>query len=113
MSTINYKFARHTQRIFAEGDIKNPAQRAMYFVNFEYKAGGEPVFRGTKENKHSVPAGRAFLAARKREQTRRRIRVARKQGKSIFQAGFQSKMSRKEHAERVGRLIAGRRIKPA
>ncbi len=79
MSAINYT-SRFQKAVFCEEDIRNAAARAMLFVNFEYKAGGEPVFRSTKVNVLKNLRAKRFLAACRRQETLRRIKVQRSTG---------------------------------
>lgn len=79
MSTINYT-SRYHKAVFCEGDIANSAKRAMLFVNFEYNAGGEPVFRSTKLNVRENLRSKRFLAQLRRDALRRRIRAQRRTG---------------------------------
>ena len=79
MSAINYT-SRFQKAVFCEEDIRNTAARAMLFVNFEYKAGGEPVFRSTKVNVLKNLRAKRFLAQCRAQETRRRVRVQRRTG---------------------------------
>lgn len=75
MSAINYT-SRFQKAVFCEEDIRNSAARAMLFVNFEHRAGGEPVFRSTKVNVRKNLRAKRFLAARRKQETLRRLRCA-------------------------------------
>lgn len=79
MSAINYT-SRFEKAVFCEEDIRNSAARAMLFVNFEYKAGGEPVFRSTKVNVRKNLRAKRFLAERRKQETLRRIKAQRRAG---------------------------------
>lgn len=79
MSAINYT-SRFQKAVFCEEDIRNTAARAMLFVNFEYKAGGEPVFRSTNVNVRKNLRAKRFLAERRTQETRRRISAQRRTG---------------------------------
>jgi hypothetical protein len=100
--TINYEFSRHTPRLFCEDQIKNPAARAMLLINFEYRAGGEPVFRST--NTRIRKGKNKFVSARKHAQTAARLRAARKAGGlHTLKNTFKAKMIRLEHKKRIGK----------
>lgn len=103
---INYRFNRHTHRLFCE--IKNPAARAATFINYEYAAGGEPVYLGTEVAVRKT--GGKFIQRRRQAQTR--ALMYNKARRAMMRKTFKSVMIRHEHSQKVGRLIAGMRIKP-
>lgn len=82
MSAINYT-SRFKKAVFCEKDIKNSAKRAMLFVNFEYRAGGEPVFRSTEVNVRKNLRGSKFIWGMRSAATRKRLLVRRKTGVSV------------------------------
>jgi len=79
MSNINYG-SRFQKAVFCEEDITNSASRAMLFVGFEYRAGGEPVYRSTKKNVRKNLRSKRFLAELRRAALKSRIRMKRRAG---------------------------------
>jgi hypothetical protein len=79
MSNINYG-SRFQKAVFCEEDITNSASRAMLFVGFEYRAGGEPVYRSTKKNVRKNLRSKRFLAELRRAALKRHINAQRRTG---------------------------------
>ncbi len=82
MCNINYA-SRYKKVAFCEEDVNNLAKRAMLFSGFEYNAGGEPVYRSSKLNVRKIPRANRFLAQRRRDALKRRIK-ARRRGVSVM-----------------------------
>ena len=79
--SINYT-SRYKKSLFCEDDIRNTAKRSWLFVNFEYKAGGEPVFRSVQPNVRK--ATKKFVRSMERFAIRQRINVARAKRKTFL-----------------------------